>query len=196
MITAVVVADVAVDVASSTSSHAAIVATPELFLERCVQLRQPLLLLLELSLKLPKLLQLGLCLPHRWWHGCTACAHGITSCGIGWGVFALILIRGSFAEFPIAHEALSRWVVTLIVSVKTLEKVVAAEKELVQSPPGHGARRNQHQPNCHPPPRIRCSLRGTPSGVMANPRRILYGLYEMSVSPCGIVQPIRPRYLY
>jgi hypothetical protein len=49
-------------------------------------------------------------------------------------VFALIFIGGSFAEFPIAHEALSRWVVTLIVSVKTLKKVVATEKELVQSP--------------------------------------------------------------
>jgi hypothetical protein len=35
MIIAVVFADAAVDVASSTSSHAAIVATPKLFLERC-----------------------------------------------------------------------------------------------------------------------------------------------------------------
>jgi hypothetical protein len=36
--------------------------------------------------------------------------------------------------FPIAHEALSRWVVALIVEVETLEKVVAAVKELAQSP--------------------------------------------------------------
>jgi hypothetical protein len=97
-------------------------------------LRQTLLLLLELSVKLSELLQLGLCLPHRWWHGCTTCARGITSHGIRWGVFALILIEGSFVEFPIAHEALLRWVVTLVIRVKTLEKVVAAEKELAQSP--------------------------------------------------------------
>jgi hypothetical protein len=129
MITAVVVADSAVDVASSTSSCAAIVATPELLLERCAQLRQPLLLL-KLSLKLSELLQLGLSLPHRWWHGRTACARGITSRGIWRGAFALILIGGSFAALPIAHEALSRRVVTLVVRVETLEKVVAVEKEL------------------------------------------------------------------
>jgi acetolactate synthase small subunit len=34
---------------------------------------------------------------------------------------------------PIAHEALSRWVMTLIVRVETLEKVVAAVKELASS---------------------------------------------------------------
>jgi hypothetical protein len=72
MITAIIVADAAVDIVSSMSSHAAIVVTPELLLELYVQLRQPLLLLLELSPKLPKFLQLGLCLPHRWWHGCSA----------------------------------------------------------------------------------------------------------------------------
>jgi hypothetical protein len=33
-------------------------------------------------------------------------------------------------ELPIAHEALSRWVMALVVGVKTLEKIVAAEKEL------------------------------------------------------------------
>jgi hypothetical protein len=49
---------------------------------------------------------------------------------IGWGVFTLILVGGSFAELPIAHEALSRWVMALIVGVETLEKVVTAEKEL------------------------------------------------------------------
>jgi hypothetical protein len=48
-------------------------------------------------------------------------------------VFALILVRGSFAELPIAHKALSRWVVALVTGVKTLKKVVTAEKELVQS---------------------------------------------------------------
>jgi hypothetical protein len=59
-ISAVVVADAAVDVASSSSSRAAIIATPELLLEHRAQLRHPLLLLLELSLKLLELLQLGL----------------------------------------------------------------------------------------------------------------------------------------
>jgi hypothetical protein len=52
----VIVADAAVDVASSTSSRAAIVATLELLLECHAQLRQSLLLLLKLSLKLPKLI--------------------------------------------------------------------------------------------------------------------------------------------
>jgi hypothetical protein len=59
------------------------------------------------------------------------------SCGIGRGVFALILIGGFFAELLIAHEALSRWVVALIVRVETLEKVVAAEKGTGIEPPGH-----------------------------------------------------------
>jgi hypothetical protein len=48
-------------------------------------------------------------------------------------VFALILVRGSFVEFPVAHKALSRWVMALVIGVKTLEKGVAAEKELTQS---------------------------------------------------------------
>jgi hypothetical protein len=48
-------------------------------------------------------------------------------------VFALVLVRGSFVKLLIAHEALSRWVVALVVGVKTLEKVVATEKELAQS---------------------------------------------------------------
>jgi hypothetical protein len=56
MIATVVFVDAAVDVASSTSRCATIVETPELLLDRCTQLRQPLLLLLELSLKLPELL--------------------------------------------------------------------------------------------------------------------------------------------
>jgi hypothetical protein len=56
MITIVIITDSVVDVASSPSSRVAIVATPELLLERCVQLCQPLLLLLELSFKLPELL--------------------------------------------------------------------------------------------------------------------------------------------
>jgi hypothetical protein len=55
-LTVVIIADSAVDVASSTSSRIAIIATLELLLERCTQLCQPLLLLLELSLKLPELL--------------------------------------------------------------------------------------------------------------------------------------------
>jgi hypothetical protein len=33
-------------------------------------------------------------------------------------------------KLPIAHEALSRWVMALVVGVKTLKKVVVAEKEL------------------------------------------------------------------
>jgi hypothetical protein len=50
MVTTVVVADALVDVTSSVSSRAAIVATPELLLERRAQLRQLLLHLLELPL--------------------------------------------------------------------------------------------------------------------------------------------------
>jgi hypothetical protein len=129
MITIVVVVDSLVDVAGSTSSHAAIIATPELLLKHCAQLCQPLLLLLELSLRLPELLQLRLCLPHRWWHGCT---HSVRS--VGRGVFALIFIGGSFVVLPIAHVALSRRVMTLVVRVKTLVKVVVAAKELAPSP--------------------------------------------------------------
>jgi hypothetical protein len=49
-------------------------------------------------------------------------------------VFALIFIRASFVVFPIAHEAFSRWVVSLIVSVKTLVKVVISARGLVPSP--------------------------------------------------------------
>jgi hypothetical protein len=55
-ITAVVVADSLVNVVSSTLSRSAIVATTELLFEHYAQLRQPLFLLLKLSLKLPKLL--------------------------------------------------------------------------------------------------------------------------------------------
>jgi hypothetical protein len=69
-------------------------------------------------------------LAHRWFHGCTAYECDITSHSIGRGVFTLILVEGSFTEFPIAHEALSRRVVALVVRVKTLEKVIATEKEL------------------------------------------------------------------
>jgi hypothetical protein len=50
MITAVVVADVAVDVAGFTSSRAAVIVTPELLLEGRTQLCQLLSLFLELSL--------------------------------------------------------------------------------------------------------------------------------------------------
>jgi hypothetical protein len=53
---------------------------------------------------------------------------------IGRGVFALVFVRSSFVELPIAHEALLRWVVALVVRVKSVEKVVAAAKELAQSP--------------------------------------------------------------
>jgi hypothetical protein len=49
-------------------------------------------------------------------------------------VFALVLIGDSFTEAPIAHEALSRWVMALIVGVKALKKVVATAEELAQSP--------------------------------------------------------------
>jgi hypothetical protein len=45
-------------------------------------------------------------------------------------VFAFILVGDSFMEFPIAYEALLRWVVALIIGVKALEKVVAAIKEV------------------------------------------------------------------
>jgi hypothetical protein len=48
-------------------------------------------------------------------------------------VFAVILVGGSFVELPIAHKAILRWVMALIVGVKTLKKEVTAVKELVQS---------------------------------------------------------------
>jgi hypothetical protein len=48
-------------------------------------------------------------------------------------VFALILVGGSFVEFPIAHKALSRWVMALIIGLKTFKKEVVDEKELTQS---------------------------------------------------------------
>jgi hypothetical protein len=48
-------------------------------------------------------------------------------------VFTLILVGGSFVELLITHKKLSRWVMALIVIVKTLKKVVVAEKELAQS---------------------------------------------------------------
>jgi hypothetical protein len=56
MTAVVVIAYSAVDITSSSSSRVAIIATPELLLEHCTQLCQPLLLLLELSFKLPELL--------------------------------------------------------------------------------------------------------------------------------------------
>jgi hypothetical protein len=59
IIAAIIVVDAAVDVASSTSSRVTIVATLELLLECHAQLRQSLLLLLKLSLKLPELSSWG-----------------------------------------------------------------------------------------------------------------------------------------
>jgi hypothetical protein len=150
MITTIIIADSLVNVMSSTSSRAAIVVTPELLLEHCAQLCQPLLLLLKLSLKLSELLQLGLWLPHRWWHGYACGVHGVgrgaftlifivgsfvvLPISVGRGAFTLIFIVGSFVVLPIAHEAFSRQVVTLIVRVKTLMQVVVAAKELAPSP--------------------------------------------------------------
>jgi hypothetical protein len=49
-------------------------------------------------------------------------------------VFTVIVVGDSLMELPITHEALSRWVVALIIRVKALEKVVAAAEELAQSP--------------------------------------------------------------
>jgi hypothetical protein len=49
-------------------------------------------------------------------------------------VFALIFIEGAFVVLPIAHEALLRWVMTLVVRVESLKKVVATVKELASSP--------------------------------------------------------------
>jgi hypothetical protein len=129
MIAIIIVADSAVDGAISPSRHATIVVIPELLLERCMKLCQPLLLLLELSFKLPELLQLRLWSPQRWWHGCACSVHGVRR-----GVFALIFIEGSFMVLPIAHEAFSRRVVTLIIRVKTLMKVVVSARELAPSP--------------------------------------------------------------
>jgi hypothetical protein len=68
-------------------------------------------------------------LAQRWWHG-----YACSVRGVGRGVFALIFIRASFMVFPIAHEAFSRWVVSLIVSVETLVKVVISARGLVPSP--------------------------------------------------------------
>jgi hypothetical protein len=48
-------------------------------------------------------------------------------------VLALILVEGSYTEFPITHKALSRWVMALIIGVKTLKKEVAAINKLAQS---------------------------------------------------------------
>jgi hypothetical protein len=49
-------------------------------------------------------------------------------------VFTLVFVRESFMELLVAHKAFSRWLVTLLVRVTALEKVVAAVKELVESP--------------------------------------------------------------
>jgi hypothetical protein len=57
-------------------------------------------------------------------------AHGDARRGIGRGVFTLILVGDSLMNLSITHEAFSRWVVTLIIRVKALEKVVAAVEEL------------------------------------------------------------------
>jgi hypothetical protein len=49
-------------------------------------------------------------------------------------VFALVFVRSSFAELPIAHEAFSRRVIALVIRVKALKKVVVAVEELAQRP--------------------------------------------------------------
>jgi hypothetical protein len=49
-------------------------------------------------------------------------------------VFTLVFVRDSFMELLVAHKAFSRWLVTLLVGVTTLKKVVAAVKELAESP--------------------------------------------------------------
>jgi hypothetical protein len=92
-------------------------------------LHHPLLLLFKLSLKLLELLQLGQSLPHRWWHGCACVLHNV-----GWGVFVLIIIKGSFTILPIAHEAFTRQVMTPIIRVKTPMKAIVIAKELALSP--------------------------------------------------------------
>jgi hypothetical protein len=48
-------------------------------------------------------------------------------------VFALIIVGSSIAKIPIAHKTLLRWVMALVLRVKILKKVVAAEKEQAQS---------------------------------------------------------------
>jgi hypothetical protein len=50
MVTAVVLVDAPVDIASPALSHVAVITTPELLLKRRTQLHQLLSLLLELSL--------------------------------------------------------------------------------------------------------------------------------------------------
>jgi hypothetical protein len=87
------------------------------------------LFLLKLSFKLLELFQLGLWSHQRWWHSCACSVHDVRR-----GAFALIFIGGSFAVFPIAHEAFLRWVVTLIIRVETLARVVVSARGLVPSP--------------------------------------------------------------
>jgi hypothetical protein len=77
MIAIVVITDLAVDVVNSSSSHAAIIVTPEFLLERHAQLCQPLLLLLKISFELLELFWLGIWLLQRWWHGCACSVHGV-----------------------------------------------------------------------------------------------------------------------
>jgi hypothetical protein len=57
-----------------------------------------------------------------------------SSYGVGRGAFTLIFIKASFTVFPIAHEAFSRWVMTLILRVETLTRVVVSAGGLVPSP--------------------------------------------------------------
>ena len=52
-------------------------------------------------------------------------------CRVGRGVFTLVLVGVPIVGLPIAHEALSRWVVTLIVRVSALEEVVSVAEELM-----------------------------------------------------------------
>jgi hypothetical protein len=95
--------------------------------------------------------------------------------------------------------------VTLVIRVKPLEKVVAAEEELAQSPwviePG--------EVSVSPAAIIllRVDARGRRDsreelreGLQVVSWRtyggIIYGPYEMVVSPCNVVQPMRPRHLY
>jgi hypothetical protein len=119
-------------------------------------------------------------------------------------VFALVLVGGSFTELPIAHEALSRWVRALVVGIKTLKKVVAAEKELAQS-----LRVIKPEEISISPAAILLlgvDARGCCGGreefregleVVSWQTRggIFHRPCEMAVSPCSIVRPIRPRHL-
>jgi hypothetical protein len=119
-------------------------------------------------------------------------------------VLALILVGGSFVEL-LTHKSLSRWVVALVVGVKTLEKEVAIVKELAQSvwvvEPREvstslataillgAVARQRHGAHEELRERLPMVAWQTYGCILRRPR-------EVVVSPRSTVQPIRPRQLH